>query len=173
MAHLQEFNVNFGRLKVGKHSFEYKVDDKFFAEYEQELIENCNTNTVLTIDKTRLNLMKFSFKISGSADFACDRCNEKRTYPLQGNFDILVKLQDEESTDDDIVFLSHDAYEYNIASLIYDFHILSIPFKKDCVHENHPTCLKIEELINNGSQPDNDVDDEEGDPRWNELRKLL
>ncbi len=173
MTHLQEFTVNFGRLKLGKHEFEFDIDDSFLKHYETDLLINCNTKTMLTIDKTRLNLMKFGFKISGSADLPCDRCNELKPYPINGEFDVLVKLEDEESSDDDIIFLSPDAYEYNIAGLVYDFHILSIPFKKDCIHENHPTCLKIEALIESGSQSDNEEDDDFADPRWNELKKLL
>lgn len=174
VTHLQEFNINFGRLKLGKHEFQYKVGFDFFKEFEQDLIEDCNTSVLLTIDKTRLNLMKFNFKISGSADFPCDRCLEQKSYPLQGDFDVLVKLnEDEGANNDEIIFLSPDAYEYNVSELIYDFHILSIPFKKDCVHENHPTCLKIEELIEGGFDDDNDDNDIEDDPRWNELKKLL
>lgn len=173
MVHLQEFNINFGRLKLGKHEFSFQVDQKFFEQFEQSIIGKCNMKVDLIIDKTRLNLMKFHFIIGGSADFPCDRCNDDLPYNMDGEFDILIKLEEQEGIEnEEIIFLPSEAYEYNIAELLYDFLILSIPFKKDCLRENHPTCIKIDELIDSGSHND-DEDDEEGDPRWNDLRKLL
>lgn len=174
VTHLQEFNINFGRLKLGKHEFSFDIDDTFFANYSQELISQCQTKTDLVIDKTRANLMNFHFNISGHGIFPCDRCLEDMSYPLEGKFSVLVKLEDSDNDSDEIVYLPVDAYEYNVADLIYDFHILSIPFKKECVRDNHPTCIKIEQLIEEGSSDDDtDGDDQDADPRWNELRKLL
>ena len=174
MDHLKEFNVNFGRLKLGKHEFNFQVTNKFFESFEQSLVDNCQIKVALTIDKTRLNLMKFNFKIGGSANFPCDRCNVELPYPMDNEFDILVKLNEEEGVEnDEIVFLSPDAYEFNVAVLLYDFLTLSVPFKKDCLRKDHPDCIKIEELISYGNSSDNEEDDDDGDPRWNDLKKLL
>ena len=113
--------------------------------------------------------MKFNFKIKGTVTLACDRCTEMLPYPIETKHQVLVKLEEQEgSVSDEIVFLSPDAYEYNVAELIYDFHTLSIPLKKECQHISD-RCNEIDAMLNSYNR------DEETntDPRWDELKKLL
>ncbi|MBI3141405.1 MAG: DUF177 domain-containing protein [Bacteroidetes bacterium] len=169
--HLQDFTINFGRLKPGKHVFDFQVDDTFFAHFQLDSMLNCRSQTRLTIDKPKANLMDWNFAIAGRSDFPCDRCNDVLSYPIGGNYEVIVKLEDGASQDeDDIIFLPSDSYEYNIAQLVYDFHLLSVPFKKECLRQDHPSCLEANRILNGGSgnQNGNGLD-----PRWNELRKLL
>ena len=164
--------MNFGRLNIGLHEFSYSIDSKFFDDFGATKIEHCKTNTQLQIEKKQANLMVFNFDIKGEASFACDRCTDPLIYPMESEFKVLVKVEDQENdTSDEIVYLPPDSYEYNVASLIYDFHILSVPFKKDCLRKDHENCLKINEILDFGSVTEESA--VEDDPRWNELRKLL
>lgn len=171
MFHLQDFTINFGRLKPGQHVFDFQVDDSFFAHFQLDSMLNCRTHTQLTIDKPRANQMDWNFAIAGRAPFPCDRCNDVLSYPIGGNYQVIVKLEDAgTSDDDDIIFLPSDSHEYNVAQLVYDFHLLSVPFKKECLRNDHPNCLEADQLLRSGSRSNNG---ETQDPRWNELRKLL
>lgn len=118
--------------------------------------------------------MKFDFDIAGSMDLPCDRCNENMTYPIHGKHQVLVKLENQENpVADEIIYLSPDAYEINVADTLYDFHILSIPLKKDCLQPENENCQKINDLLMGSSEAENTIEENEGDPRWNDLKKLL
>ena len=168
---LKEFNIHFGRLTPGKHEFNFVVDKDFLAHYEYD-VAGCSTETRLVITKTNAVLMTFDFDISGTIDLPCDRCTDELSYPIEGQYQVLVKLENQDSTvADEIIYLSPDAYEINVADTLYDFHILSIPLKKDCLRQNHPVCQKINNFLLGSSQID--TADDDGDPRWNDLKKLL
>lgn len=170
---MKDFTVNFGRLKLGKHDLKYQIDASFLSLFDYNSIERCSTSVTVLIEKTRANLLTFNFALDGSADLACDRCLDMLSYPVKGEYHFLLKLENQEDSDDDeIVYLPPDAYEINLASYIYDFQLLSLPFKKDCIRENHPSCEEVNNiLLNNNGDDEDDKDDL--DPRWNDLKKLL
>lgn len=168
---LKEFNIHFGRLTPGKHEFNFSVDKEFFAHYDYD-VAACSTKTQLVITKTSAVLMTFEFSIAGTMDLPCDRCIEVLPYPIEGQYQVLVKLENQDTTvADEIIYLSPDAYEINVADTLYEFHILSIPLKTDCTRRDHIDCQKINDLLLGSSQPD--IPEDDGDPRWNDLKKLL
>lgn len=172
MGKLKEYNIHFGKLEPGNHSFEYKVDGEFFAHYEDSLISNCKTIVQLKLQKVSSVLLNLTFSIKGTIDQECDRCLEELAYPIETNYKIIVKLENQEDNDnDEILYLSPDAYEINISDLLYDFHILSIPFKKECL-EVSDKCDEIDNYINSNNTI-NESEEEDIDPRWNDLKKLL
>lgn len=167
--------MNFGRLKTGRHVFSFEIDKSFFASQEDSIIQNCNTQVDLEIDKTRLNLMTFNFSIHGDLMLDCDRCLETLPYPIDSNYSLMVKLKEvdpenEMEDDDEIVFLGPNDFEIDLSKHIYDFHTLSIPFKRECQHVSS-RCNEIENLLSSGSNSTDN--DSSGDPRWNDLKKLL
>lgn len=172
---MQDFTVNFGRMKLGKHELTYDIDASFLSLFDYDAIEQCSSKVNLLIDKARANLLTFYFSIDGTATLPCDRCLDVLPYQVQGEYKFILKLEHQESTDDEIVYLSPDAYEINLAAYIFDFQILSLPFKKDCIRDNHPSCQEVDRILLQGSSDTSeDLDDEEDvDPRWNDLKKLL
>lgn len=157
---------------LGKHELTYDIDASFLSLFDYDALEHCEAKVNLLIDKTSNNLLTFHFKINGTADAPCDRCLDVLPYPTDGTYKFILKLEDQESNDDEIVFLPPDSYEINVAAHIFEFQVLSVPFKKDCIRDNHPSCEEVNRILSEGSGFD-DKDDEDVDPRWTDLKKLL
>lgn len=173
MATGSEYKINFGRLKVGEHQFDYRIDGSFFEDSGESLIEKCDTRVTLVLDKTRETLIHLDFEIEGSLDLACDRCSRTLGYPVKGDYRVSLKLVDnaDEQEDDDVFFLSHDEYEFDISELLYEFHNLLVPMKKECLLQDNE-CRRVEEFLE-GGQDSTGEGGEQNDPRWDDLKKLL
>lgn len=118
-------------------------------------------------------MLTFYFDLDGTSDLPCDRCLDVLPYPTSGSYKFILKLENQESNDDEIVYLPPDSYEINVASHLFEFQVLSLPFKKDCIRDNHPSCDEVNRILSEGVGPDDDDDEEDLDPRWNDLKKLL
>jgi len=77
---------------------------------------------------------------------------------------------------EDILILPHAEYEINIAQYMYELIVLSVPLKR--IHPgvedgtlNSDMLDKLEELRPKGLEDKNK--NEDIDPRWNTLKKLL
>lgn len=167
--------MNFGRLKTGRHVFSFDIDKTFFAPLEDSIIQDCKTQVTLEIDKTRLNLMTFNFSIQGDLMLDCDRCLETLPYPIDTSYSFMLKLKEvdpegETEDDDEIVFLGPNDFEIDVSKHIYDFHTLSVPFKREC-QQVSTRCREIENMLSSGSNAEDT--DSSSDPRWNDLKKLL
>lgn len=174
MSRQNSYIINFGRLGPGKHDFVFDIDADFFQQFDYSIIQNCQTSTKVQIDKTRLNLMNLTFSINGTVDLACDRCLEVLPYPVSTQYKLLVKLEEtserDPNEDDDILFLSPSAYEIDVTNHIYEFHSLSIPFKKECLGTG-TQCQEVDKRI--GGISEETEFDKGTDPRWDDLKKLL
>lgn len=53
MGNRRAFEIAFVGLKPGLHVFEYRVDDKFFADYGEQDFTNCIANIKLSLDKKK------------------------------------------------------------------------------------------------------------------------
>jgi uncharacterized metal-binding protein YceD (DUF177 family) len=172
MSIRSHYNIVFKGLSLGKHIFEYKTDDKFFAEFEGSVVNEGNVDVCLTLEK-QSSLMVFWFDLKGTVRVQCDRCLEMYEQPIESRERIFVRLGEKEFTDgDDLIWVSTNDYQLNVSQLIYEFICLAIPIKK--VHpddENgNSTCdpemiAKLNKYIIREGELNN--------PTWNELKKLL
>jgi uncharacterized metal-binding protein YceD (DUF177 family) len=118
-------------------------------------------------------MLEFDFILKGSVIVTCDRCLDDLEVPVDFSSKLFVKFGDttEEQTDE-IIVLSHAEHELDISQYIYEFAHLSLPFKR--VHpdkKGKSTCnkemlKKLDEYIIRNEQ-------EETDPRWDDLKNLL
>ena len=172
MSILSFYNIAFKGLSQGKHLFEFEVDDKFFAEFEDGLVDSGQVNIRLTIEK-QSSLMIFWFDIHGTVNVQCDRCLEMYDQKIESLNRIFVKFGEKEYVDgDDVIWVSTNDYQLNVAQLIYEFTGLAIPIKR--IHpddENgNSTCdpemiKKLSKYIIKEEEPKTSV--------WNDLKKLL
>ncbi|SFC97231.1 YceD family protein [Algibacter pectinivorans] len=176
MKLLKEFTIPFVGLKVGKHHFEYKVEQAFFEHFEYEDFNDVNINVDLVLDK-KSTLLELHFKISGWVNINCDLTNEPFNQPVENEFDLVVKFGDEYNDENiDILILPHGTYEVNIQQYIYELIILAVPIKR--IHPgvedgtlDSEILDKLEELspkLKEKKEKEEDID-----PRWNTLKKLL
>lgn len=176
MKLLKEFTIPFVGLKIGKHHFEYKVEQTFFEHFEYEDFNDVNINVSLELEK-KSTLLELHFKISGSVNVNCDLTNEPYNQTIENEFDLVVNFGDEYNDENiDILIIPHGTYEINIQQYIYELIILAVPIKR--LHPgiedgtlDSEILEKLEEL--SPKLKDKKDEEEETDPRWNTLKKLL
>ncbi len=176
MKPLKEFTIPFVGLKIGKHHFEYKIEKTFFEYFEYEEFNDVNVNVDLVLDK-KTTLLELDFKISGFVNVNCDLTNEPFDQPIKNEFDLVVKFGDEYNDEFvDILIVPHGTYEINIQQYIYELIVLSVPLKR--IHPgvkdgtlDSDILKKLEEL--SPKLKEEKETEEETDPRWNTLKKLL
>jgi uncharacterized metal-binding protein YceD (DUF177 family) len=176
MKPLKEFTIPFVGLKIAKHNFEYKVDKKFFEYFEYEDFNDVNVNIDLVLEK-KATLLDLNFKISGTVNVNCDVTNEPFNQVIENEFDLVVKFGDEYNDEHvDILIVPHGTYEINIQQYVYELIVLAVPTKR--VHPGvedgtlkSDILEKLEELspkLKETKEKEEDID-----PRWNTLKKLL
>ncbi|MFD0990459.1 YceD family protein [Mariniflexile jejuense] len=176
MKPLKEFTIPFVGLKIGKHHFEYKIEQAFFEYFEYEEFNNSNVDVNLILDK-KTTLLELNFKISGFVNVNCDLTNEPYNQPIKNEFDLVVKFGDEYNDEfEDILIVPHGTYEINVQQYIYELIVLSVPIKR--IHPgvedgtlDSDILKKLEEL--SPKIKEEKETEEETDPRWNTLKKLL
>jgi len=177
MKPLKEFTIPFVGLKIASHHFDYKIEKTFFEYFEYEDFNNVIIDVKVVLEK-RTTLLELHFKISGIVNINCDLTNEPYDQKIKNEFDLVVKFGDEFNDEDtDILILPHGAYELNIQQYIYELIVLAVPIKR--IHPgvkdgtlNSDILKKLEELSPKVDL-EKEVKEDEIDPRWNTLKKLL
>lgn len=172
MKSLRKYSIPFTGLKLGKHQFEFVVDDAFFDEFEYSLVKKASLQCLVELDRQETMLI-LNFQIKGTVEATCDRCLSKYQQPLDITEQQIAKFSDEPiDEDDEIITLNKNDHEINIAGLIYEYINVAMPFISVCSNEgNTSTCdkemlEKLNNLSGNGEQ------NEQTDPRWDALRKI-
>ncbi len=176
MKPLKEFTIPFVGLKIAKHQFEYKVKQAFFEYFEYEDFNDVNIDVTVDLEK-RSTLLELHFEISGHVNLNCDLTNEPFNQQIENEFDLVVKFGEEYNDENiDILILPHGDYELNLQQYIYELIVLSVPIKR--IHPgiedgtlDSDILEKLEEL--SPKLKEQKETEEETDPRWNTLKKLL
>jgi uncharacterized metal-binding protein YceD (DUF177 family) len=174
---LKAYDIQFVGLKLGKHIYDYEINQTFFEYFEFDEFNTINVNLNIHLEK-KTTLLELNFSGNGSVNINCDVSNEPYDQLINFNFNLVVKFgQEYNNENDSILIIPHGSYEINIAQYIYELIVLSIPQKR--IHPgvedgtlNSEILRKLEDLSPNadlkGESSSNDVD-----PRWNKLKKLL
>ncbi|TYA74247.1 YceD family protein [Seonamhaeicola marinus] len=176
MKPLKEFIIQFVGLKVGKHLFEYKIEQAFFDHFEYNEFNNARVDVEVELEK-KSTLLELHFKASGFVNVNCDLTNEPYDQTIENEFELVVKFGDEFNDEHiDILIIPHGTYEIEIAQYIYELIVLAVPIKR--VHpgvEDGTLGSEILDKLEQLSPKLNDEKEEEEDidPRWNTLKKLL
>ncbi|WP_289021970.1 DUF177 domain-containing protein [uncultured Salegentibacter sp.] len=176
MRNLAAYTIPFVGLKLGKHQFEYDIDNKFFEHFEYDDLNSANVKIDLLLEK-KTTMMELTFKASGAVNVNCDITNEPYNQPIEGSLYLVVKFGEEYNDEnEDLLILPHGEYEINVQQYIYELIVLSVPLKR--VHPgveygtlDSDVLDKLEELSISNNENRNDED--EIDPRWDKLKNLL
>ena len=176
MKELKAYTIPFVGLKIGTHHFEYEVDDTFFAHFEYDEFRQAKVKVDLELEK-KSTLLDLHFQFEGTVNVNCDLTNEPYDQPVSGNFDLVVKFgQEFNDEEEDLLILPHGSYEVQVEQYIYESIVLAMPAKR--IHPGvadgslkSEVLEKLEELsLENGAE---NTDDDQTDPRWDDLKKLL
>lgn len=166
------YNIAFRGLSQGKHIFEYEIDDKFFSEFEGGVVDEGNVNVRITLEK-QSSLMILRFEVEGTVRVQCDRCLEMYAQPIKGADQIFVKFGEKEFEEgDDVIWVSANDYQLNVAQLIYEFICLAVPIKRVHPEDENGNSTCDPEMI---EKLDKYIIREDGENSsvWNDLKKLL
>ncbi len=122
--------------------------------------------------------MEFTLIYEGIVNVACDVTNEPYDQPISGDYRFVVNFGDEYNDDnEELLIIPHGSYEVNIQQFIYESIVLAVPLRR--VHPgiedgslNSDILDKLEELSPNAAEEE-EPEDNEIDPRWDTLKKLL
>lgn len=176
MKSLQEYRIPFTGLKVGKHNFKFEVGDAFFNEFEYSLVKSGKLTVDLEMDKQE-TLLILLFSINGDIYLNCDVCLADYPSVVNINERQIVKFTGDEHLEDDteeILMLSHNEFEVDVSTLIYEYINLAVPYISRCDDEgNTQWCdkemiQKLDELSGQKNEENNSTDD----PRWEALKNI-
>ncbi len=174
MNKLNDYNIAFKGLKEGKHQFHYTLDADFFLNIEDSVIEGGQFEADVDLIK-RSQMLQLDFKIDGNVHTTCDNCLGELTLPVSHENTIYIKFGIEyDEPSDEIIVLPHEEYEFNIAQLLYEFIVVSMPLRS--VHEDQENCdqdmIQRLQSYDHAEQASFEDENEAIDPRWEALRKL-
>lgn len=178
MKELKEFTIPFVGLKLGKHQFNFELKKAFFEHFEYDEFNDAAINLNVLLDKMS-TLLEFTLTYDGSVNVACDITNELYDQEISGSYKFVVKFGEEYNDEnEDLLVIPHGSYEVNIQQFIYESIVLAMPSRK--IHPGiedgtlkSDILDKLEELSPKAIDEETTPEDENTDPRWDSLKKLL
>lgn len=168
MKKISEYNINFASLKQGIHLFDYEIDNTFFQLFDYNDFLSASFHVDLTLEKqSTMLLLEFNFK--GKIFVPCDRCLDEVKLKIKGKENLIIKFGNDNFNDtDEIVTISENEHQFNIATHLYEFIQINLPQKrahkkKECNQEIIEQLKKIEVKENITQNID---------PRWSKLTQL-
>jgi len=169
---LKKYAIPFTGLKLGKHQFEFDVQDDFFDEFEYSLVKKGVLHCQVELEKQETMLI-LNFEINGTVETTCDRCLSQYPQQLDITEQQIAKFSDEPiDEDEEIITLSKNDHEINIAGLIYEYINVAMPFISVCNDEGNTSYCDKEMLEKLNNLQANDEQNEHTDPRWDVLKKI-
>jgi uncharacterized metal-binding protein YceD (DUF177 family) len=173
MKYLKQFDIQFVGLKLGNHTFDYTIDNKFFEAFNFDEYISSSIKVSLTFVK-KSTLFELSFSAEGSVEVPCDLTNELYHQEIASKLPLVVNFGEEfNDENEEILILPHGAYEFSVAQFIYEMIVLAVPNKRvhpkvlDGTMESE-TLSKLKELTIKEVKTVEDTD-----PRWDKLKNLI
>jgi uncharacterized metal-binding protein YceD (DUF177 family) len=164
-----EYKIEFVKLKIGSHNFNFEIGPTFFDLFEGSTLDQGNINVDLEFKRSESHF-ELQFKLEGKIGLSCDRCLDDISYPTSGEQLLMVKFDADRKNEveENIIYLSPEDTSLNVAQPIFEIINLSLPMAKYCEDAGKECNEKMLEKID-GLRPD---ESEEIDPRWNKLKEL-
>ena len=175
MNNLKEYLIPFIGLKIGKHQFDYQVDNTFFAHFDYDEFNEASIKVSVVLEK-KSTMLTLEIKHKGTVNVPCDVSGEEFDLAIKGKLNLIVKFGDTYNDEhEELLILPHGEFQVNVAQYIYESIVLSVPLRRihPGIKDGSLTDVieKLEALApkeNKESVQKNDID-----PRWENLKKLL
>ncbi|MDX1463312.1 MAG: DUF177 domain-containing protein [Marinirhabdus sp.] len=176
MNELKEFTIPFIGLKLGQHSFHFEITNTFFEHFEYDEFNAAAIKLTVLLEK-KATLLEFTLNFEGTVNVPCDVTNELYDQTISGSYHFVVKFGDEfNDENEDLLIIPHGSHEVNIQQYVYESIVLALPAR--CIHPgiedgtlDTDILDKLEEL--RLKEPEEKGKEDQVDPRWDELKKLL
>lgn len=184
MSKTKEFIIPFVGLKLGKHQFEYQINNSFFEIYDFSEYEKSNIKVNVVFEK-KANLLEIDFKHKGTVQVPCDLTGEEFDLPIKGKIKLIVRFGETFNNDnEELLILPFGEFEVDLAQYIYEMIVLSVPSKR--VHpgvkdgslqsealEKLKEMTAKKEVKEKNKEKKEKQDQDNIDPRWDKLKQLL
>ncbi|MEY4962942.1 MAG: hypothetical protein RLZZ323_261 [Bacteroidota bacterium] len=177
MKKTKEFLIPFVGLKLGKHHFEYQINNAFFDIFDYDEFQNSDIKVNVVLEK-KANMLEISFKHEGIVNVPCDVTGEDFDLPIKSKMKLIVRFGEKFNNDnEELLILPFGEFEVDIAQYVYEMIVLSVPLKrvhpgvKDGTLESE-ALKKLNELAVKETKKENKKE-ENIDPRWDKLKQLL
>ena len=170
-----KYNIEFKGLKEGVHDFEFDIDNKFFAHFDDRLVDNGKVSIIVILEK-RSTFLKLDLKINGWLELTCDRCLDIYQQPIANEFALFVKFGENQlEENENVIWVLPEEHAINLAQTIYEYVSLSIPLRH--IHPKNSNGKRAcnREMIEKLKQLKHPGKEEEhiSDPRWNALKGIV
>ena len=172
MNNLKEYLIPFVGLKIGKHQFDYQIDNTFFKNFDYDEFNDVSVKVDIVLEK-KSTMLELDFKHKGTVNVPCDVSGEEFDLPIKGKFKLLVKFGDEfNDENEELLILPHGEFQFSVAQYIYETIVLSVPLRR--VHPGikdgslTEVIQKLESLAPKEGKTEEQKDDI--DPRWENLK---
>ena len=170
MEKKNEFLIPVSGLALGSHSYQFEINDGFFAEREYSEIQQGKVVVSLDIDRQE-TLMVLHFGIEGTVRVACDRCADEFDLPIRDEREFFLKLSPENAPEsDDVEVVPAEQADYDISSLVYEFIILAVPMHR--VHPEGQCNPEVMAMLTAEQTVEETEEEKEIDPRWAALKNI-
>ena len=169
------YTVRLAGLGDGEHEFSFELDHRFFASFENPIVESGSVNAKVTLEKNQ-GLLALHFNLHGEVEVICDRCLLSFMTSVEAIQDIFVKTGDfSGELEDNVIMINKEDHEIDVAQYLYEYVVLSLPMQK--IHPDReggesgcdPEMLnKLKEYA--AQKPEKKRDP---DPRWDALKGIL
>ena len=151
MSISDHFSLPYIGMKDGFHRYTFSAGNDFFAAFPNSPVTDG------------------FFEIAA----ICDRCLADIKLPAQGMYNILVKVGNDMSDDDEVIFIRDDQSHLDLAQIIYEFICVSLPLVNiyDCDNELPRVCN--DEVLNKLKQTSENTEEEQKNGNiWESLKNL-
>jgi uncharacterized metal-binding protein YceD (DUF177 family) len=190
LGKFDSYKVDLKGMRQEVQTYEYLLDNQFFANIGGEDIQKGKVNITLFVTKAD-DIFDLTFRLKGIAVVPCDRCLDDMDYPIDTEARLIVKLgKDYAEESDEIVVIPESEGVINLAWFLYEFVALAISIKH--VHspgkcnkqmsaklKKHTAKLESDEENEDafGMEDEEMLDNDEElegmtDPRWEALKNL-
>ena len=176
MNDLKEYLIPFSGLKIGKHQFDYQLDNTFFKHFDYDEFNDASIKVNIVLEK-KTTMLELDFKHKGTVNVPCDVSGEEFDLPIKGKFKLLVKFGDDFNNDnEELLILPHSEFQVNVAQYIYESIVLSVPLRRVHPGVKDGSLTDVIEKLESLSPKENKKEEQQNndiDPRWENLKKLL
>lgn len=176
MNNLKEYLIPFVGLKIGKHQFDYQIDNTFFKNFDYNEFNDVSVKVDIVLEK-KSTMLELDFKHKGTVNVPCDVSGEEFDLPIKGKLKLLVKFGDAFSDEnEELLVLPHGEFQVNVAQYIYESIILSVPLRRIHPGVKDGSLSDVIQKLESLSPKENKKEEQQNndiDPRWENLKKLL
>ena len=169
MTGKRKYIISFRGLSLGKHEYEYHLNDSFFEALDYAEFNKGDVRIDVRLNKQEV-MLTLDFIVRGKITMPCDRCGDDCTIKISGEYKLYVKPHGESDITDseDWLVLGANDGELDIAHHLYEYTALSLPAKR--THAKISQCNQdvIAKLKNSEREEAQGPED----PRWDQLKHL-